>query len=266
MLSFNNLGNLGRIGNQMFQYASLKGIAHNRGFEFSIPPKEIFGIYDINVKNSDSNIYNLFNLDVKNTIKLTENTTFNERFFHYDDLLFNTCPDNIDLCGYFQNPKYFENIKDEIIKDFKFPDELKSECMQFFDNNFDGDAISLHIRRGDYLKYSQHPVQTLEYYEKSLSLLPENVPVIIFSSDDLWCKEQDLFQSDRFFISENNTTEFDLCLMHLCNYHIIANSSFSWWGSWLSNSKKTIAPKNWFSGSNSNYKVEGLYLKDWVIL
>jgi hypothetical protein len=266
MITFNNLGNLGRLGNQMFQYASLKGISANRGFDFCIPSKESFGSYDLLVRNSDANIYDLFNLDKKNLIGVNNNPIIHEKFFHFDEDLFNNCPDNIDLHGYYQSQKYFEKIEKEIREDFKFSDSLLGECKLFFESSFDSEVISLHIRRGDYLNLSHHPVQTLEYYEQSLNQLPQDIPVIIFSNDYDWCKNQKLFEPDRFLMSENNSTEVDFCLMTLCNYHIIANSSFSWWGSWLSESKKTIAPKNWFADTHINYNVQDLYLDGWVIL
>ena len=63
MLSFNNLGNLGRLANQMFQYSSLKGIAKNNGYEFTIPPLDKFGSVDPAVRNDPLNIYNLFDID-----------------------------------------------------------------------------------------------------------------------------------------------------------------------------------------------------------
>jgi hypothetical protein len=53
--------------------------------------------------------------------------------------------------------------------------------------------------------------------------------------------------------------------MSLCDYHIICNSSFSWWGSWLAKSKKTVAPKNWFGGDCINHNTEDLYLKNWIV-
>ena len=62
MITFNNLGNLGRLANQMFQYASLKGIARNRGFEFMIPPASAFGTRDLMVKQDWTNIYDIFDL------------------------------------------------------------------------------------------------------------------------------------------------------------------------------------------------------------
>ena len=103
------------------------------------------------------------------------------------------------------------------------------------------------------------------YYREALSKLPD-LPVIIFSDDHDWCKQQELFSSDRFAVSEDNTADADLCLMSLCKYHIIANSSFSWWGAWLAKSEKVIAPQNWFGGDCSKNNTKDLYLPDWVIL
>ena len=89
------------------------------------------------------------------------------------------------------------------------------------------------------------------------------MPVIIFSDDTDWCKEQTLFESDRFMVSEGNETSVDLCLMSMCHYHIIANSSMSWWGSWLANSRRTVAPKNWFS-VDQNMDTSDKYLDKWI--
>ena len=114
MLSFNHLGNLGRLANQMFQYASLKGIATNRGYEFSIPPREVFGQQDSNVKNSDVILYDVFNIENTNRIKLVENPVLQERYHTFDRELFVNCPDNVDLFGYYQTEKYFKHIEDEI--------------------------------------------------------------------------------------------------------------------------------------------------------
>jgi acyl-CoA synthetase (AMP-forming)/AMP-acid ligase II len=128
------------------------------------------------------------------------------------------------------------------------------------------EVIAIHLRRGDYLQYSHHPVQTLEYYSKGLSHMSEDIPVMIFSDDIEWCKEQDLFQGDRFIFAEGNNTGVDLCLQSLCTYHIIANSSFSWWGSWLAKSKKTVAPSTWFAGPNASKDLSDLYLPKWIII
>lgn len=261
MLSFNSLGNLGRLGNQMFQYASLKGIAINRGYEFCIPPKEVFGTRD-GMVSKDLNIYDLFDLESKNKTSLIRNQPFPERTFTFDEDLFNNCPDNVDLFGYYQTEKYFKHIEQEIKQDFSFDKELLEDCKLFISPY--GSSISLHIRRGDYLTNPNHPVQSLEYYQQALKILPDNLPVFVFSDDCSWCFQQQVFQDERFMIAQNSALDVDLCLMTLCDYHVIANSSLSWWGAWLANSKKVIAPKNWFGGQLAIQKpVTDLVFGNW---
>ena len=266
MLSFNNLGNLGRLANQMFQYSSLKGIAKNRGYEFTIPPLDKFGSVDPMVRNDPLNIYSLFDIDKKNEVGMYPNNMFAERMHTFDQELYDHCPDNVDLFGYYQCPKYFENIQDEIRKDFTFDDELISTCKDLMEDDLEGgDVISLHIRRTDYIANPNHPLQSIEYYRDALKLLPKDIPVIVFSDDHEWCENNEVFLDDRFAIS-NNAADFDLCLMTMCKYHIIANSSFSWWGAWLGKSEKVIAPKNWFGGSCAHKSVDDLVFGDWTWL
>lgn len=267
MLSFNYLGNLGRLGNQMFQYASLKGIANNNGYEFIIPPREIFGNLDANVRASDACIYDCFELSSYKT-GISQYPRVAESTFGFDENIYYNCPDNVDLLGYFQCEKYFENIQDEIRKDFTFKEEILKISQEIFSQLFNyREVISLHIRRGDYVTNPNHPIQTLDYYKKSLSNFDDDLPVIIFSDDIEWCNEQELFKPDRFFISEGGDTRVDLCLMSFCSYHIISNSSYSWWGSYLANSKKTIAPSNWFGEDLAKEKnTKNLYRKNWALI
>lgn len=267
MLSFNNIGNLGRLANQMFQYASLKGIARHRGYDFSIPPREVFGQNDGNVKNSDVILYDVFSIEKTNNVQLMQNPVLQERIHMFDSELFINCPDNVDLFGYYQTEKYFKHIEDEIRKDFTFRADVMKDCRKCFIDNFNtSEVISLHIRRGDYVTNPNHPVQTIEYYQEALDKMPKDLPVIVFSDDTDWCKNHEFFAPDRFFISENNGTEVDLCLMTLANYHIIANSSFSWWGAWLGKSKKTIGPRNWFGGDCVNKSIDDVVFDNFEFL
>ena len=112
----------------MFQYASLKGIATNRGYEFTIPPEDVFGQNDPLVKDSSLNIYNVFENISKNKIEILRNPMLQERMHEFDEELFRSCPDNVDFFGYYQSPKYFEHIADEIKNDFRFSDEVESIC------------------------------------------------------------------------------------------------------------------------------------------
>ena len=264
MISFNNLGNLGRLANQMFQYASLKGIARHRGYEFSIPPANVFGKRDPMVNTDEMNIYKVFGLDKKNTVGLFPNQVLAERMHTFDAELFENCPDNIDIFGYYQTHKYFDHIEDEIREDFTFDSDLVKSCKEFLEYTYVfRDIIALHIRRGDYISNPNHPSQSMEYYQRGLEMLPD-LDVIVFSDDAEWCKQQEIFSSDRFSISEGNSTDADLCLMSMCQYHVIANSSFSWWGAWLARSKKVIAPKNWFGGDCVNKDVSDMEFANWT--
>jgi hypothetical protein len=115
MLSFNHLGNFGRIGNQMFQYSAIKGISKLKNFEFCIPPKENFGIYHEDVKNSDCSIYDCFDFDSLSQKIIPENADLWESFFlNYDEKLIKDVNENSNLLGYFQTEKYFKHIEKEL--------------------------------------------------------------------------------------------------------------------------------------------------------
>ena len=267
MITFNNLGNLGRLANQMFQYASLKGIARKHGYEYCIPPLEVFGQNDPLVKASELNIYNVFDIGKNNTINILRNPMLQERMHEFDKELFNSCPDNIDLYGYYQSPKYFEHIKDEIKSDFTFSKEVEAICSEMFDSiHSDQKVISVHLRRTDYTVNPNHPVQPMSYYEQALKKFDKTDKILVFSDDPAWCKEQELFADDSIMISEGNDADIDLCLMSKCNYHIIANSSFSWWGAWLADSEHVIAPMDWFADSCAGKSVRDMTFKNWTWL
>lgn len=257
-LSFNYLGNYGQIGNQMFQYAALKGIAVSNQVDYFIPPKEVFGTqYPIISKLDDC-----FDLECNRGI--SDFNTYEEKKFSFDDDLMDGVIFDLNLHGYFQSEKYFSHCKEEIRKDFTFKPEILDPCHEMT-SSFD-ELISLHIRRSDYVGNEYYHLQPLSHYEVALSMIGSDSPVLVFSDDVEWCKEQDLFSDDRFMISESNDPYIDLCLMTLCDYHIIANSSYSWWGSWLSNSKKVIAPKKWFAGPAINNDTSDLYCSNWIVL
>ena len=260
MLAFNHIGKLGRLGNQMFQYAGLRGIAANRGYDFGIPPSNFGNVWN------DHQLFETFELPhlPKNNIKLLDNgfaPVANEKTFKFDELLFNQCPNEISIAGYFQSEKYFYKIRESIKEDFSFKSHILKPCeemMSGVDN-----PISLHIRRTDYLTDSNHTTLDLDYYEKALDKFEDDRPVIVFSDEIEWCKEQKLFSDDRFMISESGDNKIDMCLMSLCSGHIIANSSFSWWGAWLANSKKVIAPIKWFGPGNEGKSTEDLIPDHW---
>ena len=160
MLGFNHLGRMGQLGNQMFQYASLKGIARNRGFDYMVANNE-----DVVVDSLGNKLYtelfNPFNLDVKQGVLDTQQY-IQEPHFQFSEELFNTCPDNASLVGYYQTPKYFNHIKDEIRKDFTFRSEILEPCKEMMEEMVE--PVALHIRRGDFItNVENHFNQTMEY-------------------------------------------------------------------------------------------------------
>ena len=263
MIGFNSLGKLGRLGNQMFQFAALKGIAKNRGFGYCFPPSQNKNEW------ADHQLFNSFKLSSTSQLNVQfidqNRPTIVEQSFSFDENLFDKCPDWVNIQGFFQSEKYFKHIRDELLLDFQFKDNILEPAKQVVSNW--KKPISLHIRRTDYITNSNHSVLDLNYYLNALKQFDDDCEVIVFSDDPQWCLNQDLFNSDRFLVSETNNNYLDLCLMTLCKYHIIANSSFSWWGAWLSNSQKVISPSGWFKGSNNEHlDTKDLIPENWIIV
>ena len=268
-IGFNALGRMGRLCNQMFQYAALKGIARNTGVDCCIP--HYTQAVDDGIGNMlRTELFDSFDLDVK--IGLLNNghaPVVNERHFHFDEELFKMCPDHVDLRGYFQTEKYFKHIEKEIRSDFTFKNEILVPCKEMIESV--ENPIALHVRRGDYIQNSEnHFNLPIAYYEAALSKFDANRNVIVFSDDPVWCHDEGTFADDRFIISENEDNMVDLCLMSLCDDFIIANSSYSWWGAWLSTNKdKTvIAPSQWFgkTGYTKDHDTKDLIPNDWTII
>jgi len=240
MIGFNHLGQHGRLGNQMFQYAALRGIAAARGYDFCIPQSDFVDEW------KDHQLFETFKLPHNNNRGYQlQPEYYQEKQFHYDQKYVDNCPDQICLFGYFQTERYFENIADSIREDYTFHDEIIETCTKFIEQV--DNPLALHVRRTDYVsKAADHPPCSAEYYQEALGKFDDDRNVIVFSDDPVWCKEQSIFSSDRFMVAEGNDNRYDLCLMSLCNDFIIANSSFSWWGAWLANRGGVVAPARWF--------------------
>ena len=265
MIGFNHLGRLGQLGNQMFQYAALKGIATNRNYSFIVPcyPDPVVDALGNHLRTE---IFDAFELrDCSHGTVQTE-TYIQEPGFEYSEAFMEQCPDDVSLVGFFQTEKYFKNIEEEIRDDFTFRQEIRSECDELVEDAFE-EPIALHIRRGDFLKNSgNHHNLGLDYYKQALNQFNPKQQVVIFSDDPQWCLEQELFEGDRFMVSSGNGPYHDLYLMSLCSDFIIANSTFSWWGAWLANRGTVVAPKKWFGPNNEHLSTKDLYPASWKII
>lgn len=257
MIGFNHLGRHGRLGNQMFQYAGLRGIAAEHGYDFCIPPS------DFQDQWTDHQLFECFKLTGLTNIGVCPGPYVQEEHFHFDKNLFDKMPDGHNVYGYLQSEKWFKHIESEIREDFEFKNNIKEPCQEMI-GSVDR-PVALHVRRGDYItNCDNHPPCTKDYYDRALSHFDSDRTVVVFSDDPAWCNEQ--FVEDRFLISEGGDNVADLCMMSLCHDFIIANSSFSWWGSWLStNSDKTIiAPNRWFGdGYTKDHDTSDLYCPNW---
>ena len=268
MIGLNYLGKMGQLGNQMFQYAALKGIANQNGYEY-VFPNHNEEIQDGLGNTLRIELFDAFNIkhDKLGYLQTSDSNNIQESHFHFDEKLFNTCPDHCCLIGFFQSPKYFEHIESEIRDDFKFRQEFIDDCQPIIEQ-FDN-PIGLHIRRGDFLINSaNHYNLSLKYYKKALDEFDSNRQVIIFSDDSSWCRNQPLFSDDRFLISEDNGPYHDLYLMSQCTDFIIGNSTYSWWGAWLSNNDNKIVlyPNKWFGSNNKDKITDDLFPKEWRMI
>jgi hypothetical protein len=163
--------------------------------------------------------------------------------------------------GFFQCERYFKHRRNEILELFRPTDEINREV-----NKYSGlfDNISLHVRRGaDHVSCSDiFILSPMEYYNKALLSLPQDLKVLIFSDNIEWCKEN--FIGDRF-VFINEIDYISIYLMSKMKYHIIANSSYSWWAAWISNAEKVFAPKLWFT-DRSGVSDKDIIPENWIRL
>ena len=247
---------IGGLGNMFFHIASIWTLAKDNDDE----------LYLLNIDYKINNLINDPRCDLKHAAKYqyifnrfpNKNGSASQRIgypFNYVPLLYRN---ETEYVGYYQCEKYFGHRRTEVLELFKPADEFLNEinkCEHLFGN------ISIHVRRGDYVGSVVHPELPIKYYEDALTHLPEDMQVLVFSDDLKWCREN--FIGERYvFIDEIDY--ISIYLMAKMKHHIIANSSFSWWGAWLSEhyDKIIIAPKNWF-GANTEYDGD-LIPENWI--
>ena len=157
------------------------------------------------------------------------------------------------LKGYWQSEKYFEGISKTIRKHFSFPPFSDNKNKALLELIVQRNSVSIHIRRGDYLKNNLNWSLDIDYYNRAIQLIKEKVtaPVFYIFSDDMQWAEANIKVPNCHFINYNKGDDSfrDMQLMSNCKHNIIANSSFSWWGAWLNNNedKIVIATDKWLS-------------------
>jgi hypothetical protein len=223
--------------------------------------------------NVKCDLLDCFNIPSKYLIPFSE---VKPQYIYYEgDFKFNpqvlSLGTNTDLSGYFQTEEYFKKCREEILEIFTFKEEYVKEAKFFLEKihslSIGKDIVSLHVRRGDYTLYpNHHPVCSVEYYQSAIEKFDlKNSLFLVFSDDIEWCKKE--FSGNNFIFSDTKNPYVDLAIMTMCDHHIIANSSFSWWGAWLnpSEDKIVVAPSRWF-GPAMNKDTSEIYCEGWKII
>lgn len=286
----------GGLGNQMFQYALGRHLSlkNKQSLNLDISPlnqnipgitKRDYGLSVFNIEESFATkeevawfkkfqrkpgkvwfLYNRLFVDKKKYVQ--------EGQFHFNpDILKLKSPVYLD--GYWNTEKYFRDIRDVLLKDFQIKTPLSGKNEEISEQIVSTDSVSVHIRRGD---YANDPKTNLiwgnlgeEYYSKAFDFIKNKVnnpKLFVFSDDIPWVKTNLPLPFEGMYIDWNDDKNAfeDLRLMSLCKHHIIANSTFSWWGAWLSeNSDKiVIVPEQWFNTKKPATDTKDVIPESWI--
>lgn len=286
---------IGGLGNQMFQYAAgralslrnntdlaldvsgFKNYKLHQGFEF---PRLFNQHYAI---ATQTDIFKMLGWQTPSLVRrvlarkqfasLRHASFIAEPHYQYWSGINNT-PKNCYLSGYWQSEKYFGDVSAQIREDFTFVLPLEGKNAELSERIVESNAISLHIRRGDYVSNQQttatHGLCSIDYYQEAIRYIAERVQdpqFFVFSDDIAWVRDNLKIDFPHHYVDHNSGAQSynDMRLMSLCQHHIIANSSFSWWGAWLNPSvaKIVIAPKKWFV---TDTDTSDLYPSGWITL
>jgi hypothetical protein len=270
---------LGGLGNQMFQYAVGRALSLTREAPLRLDTQDFDGytlhngyeldqVFNIKAQTASSG-------DLRKVLGWRAFSPIRRRLFRSQLARFrgpnlfvdnqsgrppqiSAIPDMSYLMGNWQSEKYFKHVDDTIRRDFSFKTPLTGRNAETAALITDCMAVSLHVRRGDIAAdptaLAVHGLCSLDYYQSAVEYVTARVAhpeFFVFSDDMSWAREHLHFGFPCHYIGHNKGLDSynDMRLMSLCNHHIIANSSFSWWGAWLNPhvEKIVVAPKQWFA-------------------
>ena len=258
---------IGGLGNQLFQYAAGRKLAIDLNARLRLDISGFATYYDLHRYSMHH-----FNI-IEDFILLNELQSRSQEIFlikepslAYSPEVFDSVKDksSIYLEGYWGNENYFQNISHVIRGEFSVKTPPSLANIDIGRQILATEAICLHVRRGDYVWHpasrESHCLCSLDYYQESLKLLLRvlsNPVVYVFSDDQKWAAENIKIPCEHVFVGINDATRNyeDLRLMSLCKHFIIANSTFSWWGAWLSTfpHKIILAPRQWLKDPNLSW-------------
>ena len=293
MVSFIELGRLGRLGNQMFQYAALRGLGLRHNYETKIPDPAS------RTWHGQSCLLNNFNIS-RQYLTATDLKMIKGRYVEPDYMTFDTnfynLSDNIDLYGFFQSTYYFRDFESQIKRELTPLPHFLEEAQQVLDDIRDDhkghEIVSLHLRRGDNTDGSNPSsalntmygedgnLQVDSFYGRYLAKAKKEfarrkVKFLVFSGgsrangnsneDDLeWCRRN--FQGDEYIFANKNDTMLDFSLIMSCDHNIISHiSSFGWWAAYLNCNltKVVVAPEKYHPDREDINFRPGFYPPSW---
>lgn len=225
MIQFSKLGVRGRLGNSLFQIASMHGIAKRLGTTCTFPRWK----YERYFKNKLPRLHKAKHI-------------LNEPQFHFET---GWLEDEKDYDGWLQSEKYFES-REEVKKIFEFETGFYELVKAKYRRLLEKETICISIRRGDFVGNPNYELIPDKFYIGALLKFDYTKYNLLFFSDDLsYCRTHFECLENANFIDADPIEQ--LCLMTMCENHIISQSTFSWWGAYLSNSKRVIRPAYNFS-------------------
>jgi len=268
------VGLKGGLGNQLFQYALGRRLAIEHGCPLILDDR---ALHSDPLRNLALNQFQITQSLAKplsyplhgvgaylnplyRSLPFTQPLTIaNEKGFAFDPQVLE-CEGGTYLNGYWQSERYFLPIRQTLLTDLALAKPLSTEQSKLAEQIVGVNAVSLHIRRGDYVSdsttNSYHGLCDLNWYHRAVETITQDVSnahFYIFSDDYAWATKNLQLNHPTYFIKpqQDGYESIDMHLMSLCQHNIIANSSFSWWGAWLNQNpkKRVIAPANWFANA-----------------
>ncbi len=242
-----------RLGNQLFQLATIIALAKSNNDTIAFPKWNY----------SEYFAGDFTPTDFTSKFQYKEYGVFDGYGFGYSPIPYIK---DMSIYGYFQSEKHFIDQED-VIRDMFSPkfNVVRSLYERFITHKNDNritETCAVHVRRGDYVEWpNQHPMIPIEWYQEAMSTF-EDVHFYVFSDDVDWCIEA--FPKAATIVTGQTDIQ-DFFMQQMCDNHIIANSSYSWWAAWLGEKRRVIAPKTWF-GTDLHYNTKDLIPDRWEII
>jgi hypothetical protein len=267
----------GGLGNQLFQYAAARSLADRlqcgllldiRGIAENGDRSYQLDLYHIRAEIADSHVLDAlpsWRLSRAGRIRqslsffmpgVVRSSVFWPRSYAYDDRV-ERMQHPVYMVGYWQTERYFAWNRNKLLQDLTLLPKLTADT-GWPEKIKNSNSVSLHVRRGDYVSSptasKHHGTCDMNYYQRAIDALMQKhqeIEVFVFSDEPQWAADNLHLPAPVHIVDAHAPEQgyLDLELMRQCRHHVLANSSFSWWGAWLSGHQNQLvyAPGRWFA-------------------